>query len=216
MSKIFEEFSENGIAIWNHGNMEEIEKARNVILSYNHTRIRDLIGLDKVFSEMLYELKPILDEVFVDEEYHLTTYSSNTLRKNGKEKASLHVDYPYHDLPEPYPDALLGIQVIYALDDFTVQNGATIYIPESYKTHRYPYFCDLLNNAQYLLVKKGSIIMYRGDLWHKAGINITDNPRVAILANFSPLYIDAKDDMVDQISKIKFPTLNIDDDKVVF
>ena len=218
---IVQDFQKNGIAIWKHKNLDQIEKAREIILSYKHTRISELLELDQVFSDILFDLKPILDSIF-NEGYHLTTFSSNTLRKNDKEKAnikSIHVDYPYHDLFEPYPDEILGLQVNYACDDFTIENGATLYVPNSYKYHRFPNWredTEILKTEVPILVEKGSIIMYRGDMWHRPGVNTTDNPRVAILANFSPLFIDSKDNMEEQLLRIDFPTLSLQDDKVVF
>ncbi len=77
-------------------------------------------------------------------DYHLTTLSSNTLFPNV-DKRSYHVDWPYHkytqdsgDINTIYEDRLDGVQVIIPLDNFTIDNGATLYIPYSYLARRYP------------------------------------------------------------------------------
>jgi len=200
--QLYRKFSKEGIVTW-QGCFYGIEIARNKVLEKKHTRISNLF-YDPIFEAFLKDetMKRLLDRVYGQKQYHLTTYSSNTLRKEDKDGRFFHVDYPYHNIPSPYPDEILGIQVIFALDDFTVENGATMYVPGSHKDHKFPdksiLFC--LENSKYTIVQKGSIILYRGDIWHSQGINITENPRVAILANFSPLSVLAKDDVVSHVS----------------
>jgi len=206
---LYYKFKKEGIVTW-QGNLDNIEEARNKILIEKHTRISNLF-YDELFVTFLKDetLKYLLDKIY-NQKYHLTTYSSNTLRKEDKDGRFFHVDYPYHNIKSPYPDEILGIQVIYALDDFTIENGATMYIPESYKAHKFPNNEIVYQSIRYITVKKGEIIFYRGDIWHSQGINLTENPRVAILANFSPLNILAKDDVISQIlnSKIDLRIVN--------
>jgi ectoine hydroxylase-related dioxygenase (phytanoyl-CoA dioxygenase family) len=160
--------------------------------------------------------------------YHLTTLSSNTLFPNV-DKRAYHVDWPYHkytqdsgDINTIYEDRLDGVQVIIPLDNFTIENGATMYIPYSYLARRYPSI-DILksgtfeaadskneneedkNNEEenkkplfvckkkYLLGKVGDVFIYPSTLWHSQGLNITNKPRRALLANFSPKNINKKD-----------------------
>jgi hypothetical protein len=219
--KLFYKFKSDGMIVWQGDfalDFDLVDEARNKIASQKHTRIRDLLCDDKIFPLFLKNdrMKYLLDKIY-NEKYHLTTYSSNTLRKEDRDERSFHVDYPYHTIESPYPDKILGVQVIYALDDFTVENGATMYIPQSYKTHRFPdnkIFYNKRNLIKYITVPKGSIILYRCDTWHSQGINITDEPRVAILANFSPLHISAKDDVVSQVLRAT-SDLKIIDGKVI-
>ncbi len=192
--KLFYKFKRDGIVFWK---LEDIQKdlifsIRNKILENENARIGQLMfevrGSEKFLK--IPTLKELLNMIYEGKEYHLTTFSSNTLRKDVDERG-FHVDYPYHDLPQPYPDEILGVQVNFALDDFRIDNGATIYVPNSFKSHRFPPRNP--GNIEYMLAEKGSVILYRGDMWHTQGINITDNPRVALLANFSPVSIRAKD-----------------------
>ena len=196
--EILYEFNKYGIAMWKLSEFEisenTIDKVRNQILENKNDRIGQVLAEieDASFFLKIPTLKSVLDVIL--KEYHLTTFSSNTLRK-GVDGRGFHVDYPYHNLKEPYPDEILGIQVNFALDDFTIENGATIYIPDSYKSHVFPTKNSEYFNKEkrYMLAPKGSIILYRGDMWHTQGINITNNPRVALLANFSPTNINPKD-----------------------
>lgn len=201
--QIFERYLSEGLTVWKTDHMSEsdIDMARKKITNHPSDRIKNLFQLDKLFAKFLKDpiLKYMLDKIFADEKYHLTTFSSNTLRKKDKNKVYFHVDYPYHELSSPYPDQILGIQVIYALNDFTIENGATMYISESFNYHAFPSSFYGQQKIDYMTVPKGSVILYRGDLWHSQGHNTTDNPRVALLANFSPEEIPAKDDVVSQL-----------------
>jgi ectoine hydroxylase-related dioxygenase (phytanoyl-CoA dioxygenase family) len=103
-------------------------------------------------------------------------------------------------LQSPYPDVVLGIQVIYALNDFSIENGASIYVPNSHINHCFPKQEFIPENEiSFITVSKGSIILYRGDMWLSQGINTTEIPHVALLGNFSPLHIPAKDDVLSQV-----------------
>lgn len=147
------------------------------------------------------------------DDYHLTTLSSNTLFP-FVDKRSYHVDWPYHkytsdsgDVNTIYKNRLDGVQVILPLDDFTIENGATMFIPYSHLARRYP-SVDILKSGwfeavdckekfvckkKYLLGNVGDVFIYPSTLWHSQGLNITDTPRRALLANFSPKFIDKKD-----------------------
>ena len=214
--EILYKFRKHGIVSWKISEFElatdTIDKVRNQILKNKNARIGQVLAEieDAVLFLKIPTLKSVLNLIF-EEEYHLTTFSSNTLRK-GFDRRGFHVDYPYHDLKEPYLDKVLGVQVNFALDDFTIENGATIYIPDSYKSHAFPTKNSEYFNKEkkYMLAQKGSVILYRGDMWHTQGLNVTDNPRVALLANFSPLHIDPKD-RID----IGNSGLNLQDGKVI-
>lgn len=200
---LYNRFKREGIVTWRFDHPDEtiLDSARNKILREGHTRISEIITRGWEFKHFLKDpiLRGVLDRVFSDS-YHLTTYSTNTLRREDGDNRNMHTDYPYHDLEPPYPDKILGIQIILALDDFTRDNGATIYIPRSFQARKYPDVNSdwVRKDRACMTVPKGTIILFRGDLWHSQGINNTNNPRVAVLANFSPSSVPAKDDMNSQ------------------
>ena len=177
------------------------------------SRISNLFALDgETFCSILK--LPILKcmlELLFKVEFHLTTYSSNTLfAKEEESKPCFHVDYPYHtDLFRDQIEAknkLLGIQVIIPLTNFNFENGATLFIPKSFGDG-----WSEKNECCFFLAPKGSLIFYRADLVHSQGCNKTDSPRIALLANFAPLCVPAKDNILDQA---KHTPLMIRDGKV--
>jgi hypothetical protein len=190
------QFQERGYIIFRNAIPEQItDSARTKILEKVETRISNLFELDQELFTLILKtpiLKVILDEVFREESYHLTTYSSNTLRFNKDDEIYFHVDYPYglnHDLGSRNCEfELLGVQVIIPLNDFSIENGATLFIGKDKKVN-------------YFIAPKGSLIIYRADLVHSQGINKTQNPRVGLLANFASIFVKAKDNIVDYASK---------------
>lgn len=171
----------------------EIDIASKLIHENSHSRVSNLFKLnEKLFWTILNDpnIHKILKSIFPDG-YHCTTFSSNNLRK-GNVNFGWHCDYPYHNIQEPYPKNTLGVQVIWSLDDFTEENGATFFVPYSHKTYTCP---NISENTpiKRAIVKKSNIIIYVANLWHSQGVNYTDNDRGALLANFSPLYIKPKD-----------------------
>ena len=180
-----------------------VEIAKNKILERREeSRISDLFALDKeTFVSILQEggyLKSLLKVFFENDDFHLTTYSSNTLFGNNINiDACFHVDYPYHTSLSisQQKEKILGIQVIIPLTDFNLENGATLFIPKSFANYG-----NGVNerNICFFSAPQGSIIFYRADLVHSQGCNKTKIPRIALLANFAPLCIPAKDSVALQ------------------
>ncbi|WP_432714757.1 phytanoyl-CoA dioxygenase family protein [Pedobacter sp.] len=86
-------------------------------------------------------------------------------------------------------DYKLMIQMIFVLDDFTFDNGATHFLSGSHKCDNKPdqeYFFD---SAARAIAKRGSVILFDSNLWHAAGKNQTNNHRRALTLAFTrPFY----------------------------
>jgi Tfp pilus assembly protein PilZ len=175
-----------------------------------HERVGELLDLDPRFATVLANkrLQNLLQSLF-GLNYHLTTFSSNKLLK-GVDHRCWHVDYPYHDIQSPYlehlPALWVSVQVIIPLVDFTEQNGATHYVAGSHHLLRWP---EPDHPSRVLTVPKGLMAVYIGSLWHSQGLNMTDTPRSALLANFSPGYIPAKDNIVEQVQRVPTDELRV-------
>ena len=174
------------------GSKDLLLQATDIIHKIPSPRVYNLLELNKTLFENILKdpvLHMFLNSIY-PKGYHCTTYSSNTLRKN-EDYTGWHCDYPYHDIEAPYPQETLGVQVIWTLDDFTNENGATHYVPESYKKRCFPYNIDK-ENVERMIAPFGTVIIYLAKTWHTQGINTTDKPRSALLANFSPLFVPIK------------------------
>ena len=96
-----------------------------------------------------------------------------------------HADYPYRSAdfnaaggaPFAFPDEPLGVQVNLCVDEFTEQNGGTMYMPRSHLENRWP---DELNDnvgslagdpvharARQFVAPRGAAVVYDSRLWHR-------------------------------------------------
>ncbi|WP_094289118.1 phytanoyl-CoA dioxygenase family protein [Mycobacterium lehmannii] len=92
---------------------------------------------------------------------------------------------PHHDdgfYPIPRPRAPLAAATMWAIDDFTADNGATVLYPGSHRWgRRRPERGD---PAIPVVMPAGSCVFFVGTLWHGGGANTTDKARLAVTAQY--------------------------------
>ena len=92
---------------------------------------------------------------------------------------------PHHDdgiypLPWPHTDVILN--TMWAVDDFTRENGATFLYPGSHRwTER---VAPDGAERTYAEMPAGSVLLYPGTLVHGGGANTTDAPRLGVLIEY--------------------------------
>ena len=98
----------------------------------------------------------------------------------GERAQMLHTDDGFYPLPRPR--AALGAATIWAIDDFTADNGATDVVPGS------QLWGDRLPGDDVerkpVVMSAGSCVFFPGTLWHGGGANRTDRPRLAVTAQY--------------------------------
>lgn len=74
------------------------------------------------------------------------------------------------------------VNAIYALDDFTEENGATWIAPDSWRWPKE----QRAKTSDYLraVMKRGDAIIFRGDLMHRGGANNSNKPRRALSISY--------------------------------
>lgn len=97
----------------------------------------------------------------------------------GGQGQSLHLDQE-----ETIPGAILYINALHTLDDFTRENGCTRVVPGSQNRPmpRGEAREKIEDEAVYLEAPSGSLIAFNGGLWHAGSQNKTAHPRRAIHA----------------------------------
>lgn len=88
------------------------------------------------------------------------------------------------DSPRVVPGYPTNVGVMICLDDFTVENGATSMLPRSFERLERPTDDEFERDAEVLLPRAGSLIVFNARTWHRGGVNGTDRPRHAITANY--------------------------------
>ena len=108
----------------------------------------------------------------------------------GCAPGTLHVDYPYWAMDPGMPvRPALMLQVIWMMEPFSKANGGTWVAPGSQKYLTHVDNALFAKEAIQLKGNAGDAIISHGLLWHKTAVNHSDQPRVAVLINFSQLSI---------------------------
>src|SRR5262245_23371470 len=98
----------------------------------------------------------------------------------GEVAQPLHHDDAFY--PVPRPRAPLGAATVFAIDDFTADNGATVVLPGSHAwDDRIPSHADRRMPA---VMPAGSVVFFVGTLWHGGGANRTDRGRLCVTAQY--------------------------------
>jgi ectoine hydroxylase-related dioxygenase (phytanoyl-CoA dioxygenase family) len=74
------------------------------------------------------------------------------------------------------------VTAIWALDDFTTDNGATLVIPGSHSRVKGE---PGTNDAVPVEMPAGSVLLFSGRLWHGAGANTSTRPRLGIVIDYA-------------------------------
>ncbi len=99
----------------------------------------------------------------------------------GAGDQNLHRDDDIFRLPHPHP--CFEVNIMWAVTDFTTENGATRVVPGSHRlaTSDHPDPADAVPAE----MPAGSILMWQGATWHGAGANRTQTPRIGLYTGYS-------------------------------
>ena len=128
-----------------------------------------------IHSDVLAVLPHVLGEDFL-----LSTMGSAVIGP-GEESQMLHVDDGVYQFPRPHPN--LVCNTMWALSDFTLENGATHVVPESNKWDHEPVMGENYETIS-LEMPAGSIAFVSGTSYHGAGANTTEDTRWALTINY--------------------------------
>lgn len=87
------------------------------------------------------------------------------------------------DCPRIIPGYITNVGATILLDDFTVDNGATWFLPGSQQQAEAPSEEFFFGNAVRLVAPAGSVWFFNARLWHAGGRNQTDQWRHALTIN---------------------------------
>ncbi|MGE5698277.1 MAG: phytanoyl-CoA dioxygenase family protein [Candidatus Sericytochromatia bacterium] len=98
----------------------------------------------------------------------------------GEKRQLLHFDDGMYPISRPRPP--LGASTIWAIDEFTDDNGATVVVPGSHQWGpRKPTAAD---REVSIVMPAGSCVFFLGTLWHGGGANRSEQHRLAVTAQY--------------------------------
>lgn len=196
---LIESIRQHGVGIW-PGFLEDaalsaLRDATHDLIDSQHalrfpksTRVWDLYRHGSTFLDLLADerLDAMLAEV-LDSHYLLSDYSLNVVNPD-QPIDDWHIDYPYNEMPHLVTGAILGVQCVLAIDEFTHRNGATHYIPGTHQPPRSP-DPAAVTAYQTLQAPPGTLMVMTASTWHRSGRNTSDLSRTGILLSFVERWI---------------------------
>jgi ectoine hydroxylase-related dioxygenase (phytanoyl-CoA dioxygenase family) len=155
---------------------------RNAFEGQKSQRVYSLAAKGEVFQRLAEHPRVMaLCERLLLPNFLLSTLQSIRLHP-GEQAQAWHTDDAFYQVPRPRPESL-AVSVIWAIEDFTEENGATEVIPGSHV-----WGMEHPESREYAAVPAvmpaGSAIVFDGALWHRGGANRSTGTRLAI----SPQY----------------------------
>ena len=158
----------------------------NLFEGHHTVRIYNLLARDEVFQQVpvFPQLLPIVEAV-LDKGALISSLSSISIDP-GEVAQPIHVDDALIKLPRPHPAVVSNS--MWALTDFTEENGATRIVPGSHRSDAKP---DYGSHPESIPAEmpRGSILVWNGSLWHGGGANRSSQRRVGIAMNYCAGFI---------------------------
>ena len=115
----------------------------------------------------------------------------------GETQQALHYDDSFYQIPRPRPP--LGAASIWAIDDFTEENGATVMVPKS--QHWDGQQVPTTETKIQAVMPAGSVIFFLGTTWHGGGENLSDAPRLAVTHQYCEAFMRQQENYLLELDK---------------
>lgn len=138
-------------------------------------------------------------------------YQSSSLPPGqGNYGSRVHVD-----CPRWIDNYITNVGVILPLNDFTLQNGATWYLPGSHRLADLPSEPLFYQQAKRLLCKAGDMVIFNARLVHAAGVNQRSYTRHALTINLCRPYMRQRFDFPRLLTQQQIDSLGDDGRRLV-
>jgi len=116
----------------------------------------------------------------------------------GETAQALHSDDGFYPVPRPRP--AFSAATVWAIDEFTEENGSTVIVPNSqdWPQGRLPGPADETIKAA---MTPGSVIFYPGTLWHGGGANTSQAARLGVTCQYCEPWLRTQENYFLSLSK---------------
>ncbi|HXW34892.1 MAG TPA: phytanoyl-CoA dioxygenase family protein [Acidimicrobiales bacterium] len=158
-----------------------IVPATNLFEGLKTTRIYNLLVHGPLYQRIpVYpNVLPIVEQV-LDPGLLISSLSSIAIGPD-EDAQLIHADDQLIPLPKPHPPIICN--TMWAITDFTEENGATRLVPGTHLADNSPLPFEKYDSIA-ATMQKGSVLVWVGSLWHGGGANKTDRRRVGIAMNY--------------------------------
>ena len=158
-----------------------VQPAQNLFEGVRTVRIYNLLAHGPRYQQIpVHErVLPIIEGV-LDRGCLVSSLSSIDIGP-GEAAQPLHADDQLIPLPKPHVSIICN--TMWALTDFTVENGATRVVPGSHKADRSPQPFEPMETTA-AVMKAGSVLVFDGSIWHGGGANTTTARRIGLAMNY--------------------------------
>jgi ectoine hydroxylase-related dioxygenase (phytanoyl-CoA dioxygenase family) len=154
----------------------------NAFLGIHTRRIFNLLARDPAFAAVpLHEPVLAVAERVLDPGLLLSSLTAIETHP-GQAPQPFHADDG--SIPLPRPHVPLTCVAMWALTDFTPDNGATRLVPRSQRHDRIPRRGERPDGPVEAVMPAGSVLVYDGGIWHGGGPNRSQGRRLGIVSNY--------------------------------
>lgn len=160
-------------------------------------RVYDVLSKTRVLDPLAEHPRvlALLDRLFLPN-YLLSQVQIINILPDERAQLLHHDDASY---PFPRPRPPLGAATVWAIDDFTADNGATSIIPGSHRwdQQREPQPGEAIP----CIMPAGSVVLFLGTTWHGGGANQSDQARLAATCQYCEPYLRQQENFLLEVSR---------------
>eukprot|EP00040_Diaphanoeca_grandis_P013931 m.70370 g.70370 ORF g.70370 m.70370 type:complete len:282 (-) comp24217_c0_seq1:107-952(-) len=192
-------------------NIFEGSKTQRVYAVHDKTRGFDVLTVDPLVLEVV--------ETILESKYFALSSAIAINILPGQTPQPIHTDDGGYPIKRPHQEIV--VNTMWALDDFTESNGATLVLPRTHTkmvpgckrydggditqgSARYTSTSDATDIDDHEQVKavmpKGSVMFYLGSLLHGGGANTTSTPRLGVILEYVSSWLKTQENNVLSIS----------------
>jgi ectoine hydroxylase-related dioxygenase (phytanoyl-CoA dioxygenase family) len=159
-----------------------VQPASNLFEGTRTLRIYNLLARGAIYQQVPVHdsVLPIVEGV-LDRGCLVSSLSSIAIGP-GETEQPLRADDQLIPLPKPHVSIICNS--MWALTDFTIENGATRFVPGSHRADRSPQPFGEPVETRAAEMKAGSVLVFDGSIWHGGGANRTTERRLGLAMNY--------------------------------